>query len=120
MGIRIMAWQDKRAKDQFYKSAKWKKIRDEVRIESKMKCQVCGKMVQINARSNLRKNGIVDHIEEIDQNSSEYEKYNKENLQLVCILCHNNKHSAEYINNAILEKNKKSLKKANLGDLWDY
>lgn len=88
------AWQGK-----FYNSKEWKRLRNEVRIEKGMRCDMCGKII--------RGKSIVDHIEEItpfNKNDTSI-TLNKNNLQLLCLDCHNKK-TFEYIPDFDLKKRK--------------
>jgi HNH endonuclease len=69
----------------FYESKKWQKVRDAIRKRDKMTCRSCGQ--PIIGRS------IVDHIERLTlDNMYDWDiAYNPENLQLLCIQCHNRK-----------------------------
>jgi len=73
-------WQQK-----FYNSKRWKELRNEVRAEKKMRCDKCTKLI--------RGKSIVDHIKEIDEQNKEDESItlSKDNLQLLCLSCHNTK-----------------------------
>lgn len=69
----------------FYSSRKWLAVRDTVRKRDGMVCQKCGKDVVGRY--------IVDHIKPLTMsNYKDYDvAYNLDNLQLLCISCHNNK-----------------------------
>lgn len=69
----------------FYNSKKWRKIRDRVRAREGMRCQMCGKLI--------RGKSIVDHIIEVNQyNKDDVDiTLNEDNLQLLCVECHNTK-----------------------------
>ena len=69
----------------FYTGKKWRIIRDAIKLRDKMTCQACG--LPITGRY------IVDHIEPLTlDNMHEWiYAYNPENLQLLCISCHNYK-----------------------------
>ena len=73
-------WQNK-----FYTSAKWIRLRNEYRNEKKMRCEHCGRFITGVS--------IVDHIEEITPFNKDDKDItlNKDNLQLLCIECHNKK-----------------------------
>lgn len=88
------AWQLK-----FYNSKAWRELRNEVREEKGMRCDMCGKLI--------RGKSIVDHIEEITPKNKDDESItlNKDNLQLLCLKCHNSK-TFEYIPSLDLEKRK--------------
>lgn len=77
-------WQQK-----FYNSKEWKLLRDEVRNEKRMRCDDCHKLIKGKS--------ICDHIEEItDENKwNSRITLNKDNLQLLCLECHNTKTFAE-------------------------
>lgn len=67
----------------FYESKKWRETRDQIRIRDKMTCRHCGQ--PIIGRS------VVDHkIELTLENVHDWNiAYNPENLQLLCLRCHN-------------------------------
>lgn len=69
----------------FYEDKKWLKVRDSIRIRDKMTCKSCSQ--PILGRS------IVDHIEPLTlANMHNWDiAYNPDNLQLLCITCHNYK-----------------------------
>ena len=75
-------WQRK-----FYRSREWETMRDMVRQESKMRCRMCGKLI--------RGKSIVDHIKAITpQNKNDLKvTLSIDNLQLLCLECHNAKHA---------------------------
>ena len=80
-----MKWNDEfiQWQQRFYNSAKWIKLRNEVREEREMRCAMCGRLI--------RGRPIVDHIKEITPDNKEDESItlNKGNLQLLCLDCHN-------------------------------
>lgn len=67
----------------FYRSAEWKRLREEVRKANKMRCAVCRKLI-------LGKS-IVDHIQEITPENIDDPNItlNINNLRLMCQPCHN-------------------------------
>ena len=69
----------------FYNGKRWKRIRNEVREANKMRCKQCKQLIKGIP--------IVDHIIEI--NTSNYQDneilFGKDNLQLLCLTCHNAK-----------------------------
>ena len=69
----------------FYSTKQWKQMRDEIKLRDKMTCAMCHRA--ITGRY------IVDHIKELTyDNMYDYDvAYNPENLQLLCIECHNYK-----------------------------
>ncbi|MBC1353809.1 HNH endonuclease [Listeria innocua] len=73
-------WQKK-----FYNSNKWKKVRDDVRRENKMRCKKCKKLI--------RGISIVDHVIELNTENYTDESItlNKDNTELLCLACHNRK-----------------------------
>ncbi|HAC4847866.1 HNH endonuclease [Listeria innocua] len=73
-------WQKK-----FYNSKEWKKVRDDVRRENKMRCKKCKKLIRGIA--------IVDHVIElnVDNYTDESITLNKDNTELLCLACHNRK-----------------------------
>lgn len=86
-----------------YNTTTWRNIRDQVRARDDHTCQRCG--LPIVGRS------IVDHIIEIDKHNRYDENivYDLDNLQLLCIQCHNiktknvimNKHELDIKNNKL-------------------
>jgi 5-methylcytosine-specific restriction endonuclease McrA len=73
-------WQNK-----FYTSKEWFEVRNFIRQRDKMKCCRCGKIIKGKS--------IVDHIKEITpQNLNDKDiTLNPNNLQLLCLDCHNKK-----------------------------
>lgn len=72
---------------QFYKSKEWQRLRDYIRYERDLgTCQKCKKII-------INKKWIVDHIEEINEENKNNPNItlNQNNLQLLCITCHNKK-----------------------------
>lgn len=69
----------------FYSSKRWKTVRDVIKLRDKMTCTMCHR--PITGRY------IVDHIKELTHETlNDYDvAYNPENLQLLCIECHNYK-----------------------------
>lgn len=69
----------------FYNSKEWKDLRNEVREDRGMRCEMCGKLI--------RGKSIVDHIREITpKNKFNVDiTLNRNNLQLLCLDCHNKK-----------------------------
>ena len=65
---------------EFYNSTKWRKLR-KTYISEHPFCVKCGRFAK-----------IIDHIVPIKQGG---EKLNKENLQSLCLACHNEKTSKE-------------------------
>ena len=105
-------WKNQDQKNKFYHSKKWIEIRNEVRSREMGICQECDMLVAINGSvgNNRFINGIVDHVIEINEESTEFLKYDKENLQLLCIECHNNK-TLSKVDSLLEEKN--AVKKIN-------
>ncbi|MER2111175.1 MAG: HNH endonuclease [Solibacillus isronensis] len=78
----------------FYSSKEWKYIRNEVRKRDNHECQECkrnGRVFTDKSEPDKRKRMDVDHIKELE----EYPELclTMENLELVCIRCHNSKHN---------------------------
>lgn len=69
----------------FYNSKQWKELRDEIRRERQMRCDSCHRLIKGKS--------ICDHIVEVSPSNYEDERItlNKDNLQLLCIECHNTK-----------------------------
>lgn len=69
----------------FYESEKWQKLRNEIRKRDKMTCKMCGNPITGKC--------IVDHIIPLTkENVNDWDiAYNPDNLQLLCISCHNAK-----------------------------
>ncbi len=74
-------WQKK-----FYKSKKWINLRNYVRLRDNYTCQHCKRLI-------VKDKWIVDHIVEINEKNKNDNEilYNKNNLELLCISCHNKK-----------------------------
>ena len=69
----------------FYNSKRWRKIRNRVREREQMRCQMCHRFIKGKS--------IVDHIIEITPfNKDDTDiTLNEDNLQLLCVECHNTK-----------------------------
>lgn len=69
----------------FYQTPRWLKVRDEIKIRDKMTCRSCGR--PIIGRY------VVDHIKPVTlENMYDWDiSLNPENLQLLCLECHNEK-----------------------------
>lgn len=76
----------------FYQSKQWKQTREQIRNNKKMRCDNCHKLIKGKS--------IVDHIKEITpENKEDYNIIlNINNLQLLCLKCHNSKTFAEPVN----------------------
>lgn len=76
----------------FYNSKHWRTLRNRIRTTKRMRCDVCGRL--IHGKS------IVDHIIEIDETNYQDESItlNEDNLQLLCLECHNTKTFQSKIN----------------------
>ena len=83
----------------FYKSKKWIKVRNQVRKRDLLVCQHCKELI-------VSKKMIVDHITEITpQNKNDKDVlYNMNNLQLLCITCHNKKTFTNNKKNVIIKE----------------
>lgn len=84
---RFRTWQIK-----FYNSKPWRTLRNRIRTTKRMRCDMCGRL--IHGKS------IVDHIIEIDESNYQDESItlNEDNLQLLCLECHNTKTFQSKIN----------------------
>ena len=76
----------------FYNSKPWRALRNRIRKTKRMRCDMCGRL--IHGKS------IVDHIIEIDETNYQDESItlNEDNLQLLCLECHNTKTFQSKIN----------------------
>lgn len=81
------AWQIR-----FYNSKPWRTLRNRIRKTKRMRCDMCGRLIHSNS--------IVDHIIEIDETNYQDESItlNEDNLQLLCLECHNTKTFQSKIN----------------------
>lgn len=66
--------------DKFYKSARWKRCRNDFFMRKKAQCEICGKAGY-----------IVHHIIELDDQNVDdpFISLNQDNLMVVCSSCHN-------------------------------
>lgn len=71
----------------FYKTAKWRKVAWKIYKRDEGKCRCCGKPTICGHN--------VDHIIPIEDDSPDELKYGEDNLQLLCIPCHNRKGSED-------------------------
>lgn len=80
-------------RDKFYKTAKWTKKRNEIRKRDDMKCQY----PTHEGNRLILGRCIVDHIIELTDENWVNDKiaYGDDNLQLLCIECHNKKTADE-------------------------
>lgn len=76
----------------FYNSKPWITLRNRIRSTKRMRCDMCGRLIHSKS--------IVDHIIEIDETNYQDESItlNEDNLQLLCIECHNTKTFQSKIN----------------------
>lgn len=84
-----MAWERKADKgrtklsqDGFYNTARWRKVRDYVIINEPL-CRRC-----LSEWGRRKPADMVDHIEPINEDSSDELKFGLENLQPLCFTCH--------------------------------
>lgn len=76
----------------FYNSKPWIILRNRIRSTKRMRCDMCGRLIHSKS--------IVDHIIEIDETNYQDESItlNEDNLQLLCLECHNTKTFQSKIN----------------------
>lgn len=76
----------------FYNSKPWITLRNRIRSTKRMRCDMCGRLIHSKS--------IVDHIIEIDETNYKDESItlNEDNLQLLCLECHNTKTFQSKIN----------------------
>ena len=76
----------------FYNSKLWIILRNRIRSTKRMRCDMCGRLIHSKS--------IVDHIIEIDETNYQDESItlNEDNLQLLCLECHNTKTFQSKIN----------------------
>lgn len=76
----------------FYNSKPWITLRNRIRSTKRMRCDMCGRLIHSKS--------IVDHIIEIDESNYQDESItlNEDNLQLLCLECHNTKTFQSKIN----------------------
>lgn len=76
----------------FYNSKPWITLRNRIRSAKRMRCDMCGRLIHSKS--------IVDHIIEIDETNYQDESItlNEDNLQLLCLECHNTKTFQSKIN----------------------
>ena len=77
----------------FYSTSEWKHTRSEVRLRDNNECQECkrqGRVFTNKSEPGKRKRLDVDHIKEL----ADYPELclTMENLETLCIRCHNKKH----------------------------
>ena len=73
-------------------SKPWITLRNRIRSTKRMRCDMCGRLIHSKS--------IVDHIIEIDETNYQDESItlNEDNLQLLCLECHNTKTFQSKIN----------------------
>lgn len=89
---------------QIYKTKTWKDIRKYIWLEQHCLCARCNKPVYVSGISDYipidkRVKGIVHHKIYLDDNNyiDEEIAFNKDNLEGLCIDCHNNEHFSKGI-----------------------
>ena len=77
-----------------YKTTEWKFLRKKIRNDAKFICNNCKKFVKpVYDKRGFYKYGIVDHIIPLTDNNFTNPEIalNTDNLQLLCLACHNTK-----------------------------
>ncbi len=92
------------ASRKFYESKAWKRVRLNVCISQACLCSHCGRACYVDGLSEFipkekRLIGIVHHKEYINDSNVDDESItlNEDNLELLCIDCHNKEHKEEKI-----------------------
>ncbi len=76
----------------FYKSRKWREIRQRVLERDNYECQECKKQGIVKTIDHTKHKSLdVDHIKELDSNP--HLAYDMDNLVTLCVSCHNKKHN---------------------------
>lgn len=83
----------------FYKSKAWKQVRKTYALSKHCICERCGMPVYVDGINDYlikehRTKGIVHHKEHLNQNNVVKDNiaYGFDNLELLCIECHNKEH----------------------------
>lgn len=86
-------------REDFYNSKAWKRVRKNIWIKQNLLCARCGKPVYVDGISDWipkerRVKGIVHHKEYLNDTNigDESITLNEENLEGLCIDCHNHEH----------------------------
>lgn len=91
-------------KKDIYQSKAWKDIRRAYAIEKHCICERCGRAVYVDGVTgwmprDRRLNSIVHHKEYLTEHNFTEDSiaYGEDNLELLCIDCHNREHKAKVI-----------------------
>ncbi|TYS67046.1 HNH endonuclease [Sutcliffiella horikoshii] len=104
-------YQSKLQKRKFYDSKAWKLIRETIKKRDNYECQECKRQGKVfldtNEYSEKAKRKkiqlVVDHIEELEDRPDL--ALDEENLQTLCVNCHNKKHG-RYFRKFVWKENK--------------
>lgn len=104
-------YKSKQQKRKFYDSKGWKLTREKIKKRDNYECQECkrqGKLFldtnQYSERAKRKKiQLVVDHIEELEDRPDL--ALDEENLQTLCVNCHNKKHG-RYFRKFVWKENK--------------
>ena len=90
------------ARKDFYHSLVWKRVRKNIWLKQSCLCAICGKPCYVDGISkwipkDQRRVGIVHHIEHLNSHNiyDDNITINEDNLQGVCIDCHNKIHDEQ-------------------------
>ncbi|WP_458383768.1 HNH endonuclease [Staphylococcus caledonicus] len=76
----------------FYKSKKWRELREKVLLRDNYECQECKKEGIVKTIDRTKHKSLdVDHIKELDSHPDL--AYDMDNLVTLCVSCHNKKHN---------------------------
>lgn len=89
-------------KRQFYNSQSWRQMREAIKQRDNYECQECKRQGYVRIDTNeIKESGrkkiqlVVDHIKELE----DYPEFalDEENLETLCVKCHNKKHGRHFI-----------------------
>lgn len=95
-------YKTRQQKRKFYDSGDWKQLREEVKKRDNYECQECKRQGKVFIDSYEYSEGakrkkiklVVDHIKELEDHPEL--ALDKENLETLCVRCHNIKHDRSF------------------------
>lgn len=100
----MVEYKSKEQKRKFYDSGEWKKLRAEIKKRDNYECQECKRQGRLSIDTNEYSESakrkkiqlVVHHIKELDHHPEL--ALDKENLETVCVDCHNKEHGRDFGN----------------------
>ncbi|MBM0868858.1 HNH endonuclease [Staphylococcus auricularis] len=76
----------------FYKSKQWRDVREQVLKRDNYECQACKRQGKVTTIDKSKHKSLdVDHILELESHPEL--AYDMDNLETLCVSCHNKKHN---------------------------